>query len=291
MRNETRLSLGIDGGASSTKWCLVDQDSLVVKQGTLPPIDGHLYRAESLMRFGNFLSSVSRDLGSLTPEAVVIGITGFGAPEKIDSEISRIFPTARIQMSSDIALAYSSEFTPGEGLYLYAGTGSVATHISTDNKEVSVGGWGYLLGDEGAGFWIGREAIRHSLIQLESSEQLDLLSIRIAEYLGGATWSAIRSYAYGQDRSAIASLVPIVEDCAIEHEATAIAIFDAAAAHLSELVLRLRRILNDQQLPVTFGGGISKTLVSDLLEKKLGIPLRIGYENHSFTAAKLGLSL
>ena len=291
MTNRTKLSLGIDGGASSAKWCLVDQDLNIVKQGALPPIDGHLYRSESLARFRDFLSSLKVELGSLTPDAVVIGTTGFGAPEQIKLEISAIFPTAQIQMSSDIALAYRSEFNLGEGIYLYAGTGSVAIHITSDNKEVSVGGWGYLLGDEGAGFWIGREAVRHLLFQMESKEKLDLLSMQIAEHLGGANWAAIRSYVYGQDRSAIAALAPIVASCASEGETKALSIMDAAASHLAELVVRLKKLLNNHQLPVSFGGGISETLMSDLLEKKLEISLQISRKNHSFTAAKLGLSI
>ncbi len=289
MTNRAKLSLGIDGGASSAKWCLIDQDLNIVKQGALPPIDGHLYRSESLARFRDFLSALKGELGSLTPDAVVIGTTGFGAPEQISSEISAIFPTAQIQMSSDIALAYRSEFDLGEGIYLYAGTGSVAIHITTDNKEVSVGGWGYLLGDEGAGFWIGREAVRHLLLQMESKEKLDLLSIRIAEHLGGANWGAIRSYVYGQDRSAIAALAPIVASCAAEGETKALSIMDAAASHLVELVVRIKKSLNNHQLPVSFGGGISETLLSDLLEQKLGIPLQVSHKNHAFIAAKLGL--
>lgn len=285
------LSLGIDGGASSAKWCLVDQDLKVVKQGALPPIDGHLYRSESLAKFKDFLSSLKVELESLSPDAVVIGITGFGAPEQINSEIATIFPKAQIQMSSDIALAYRSEFDLGEGIYLYAGTGSVAIHIAADNKEFSVGGWGYLLGDEGAGFWIGREAVRHLLFQMESKEKLDLLSMRIAEQLGEASWAAIRNYVYGQDRSAIAALAPIVASCASEGETTALSIFDAAASHLAELVVRLKKLLNNYQLPVTFGGGISETLLSDLMEQKLGITVQISHKNHALTAAKLGLSI
>ena len=291
MTNLVKLSLGIDGGASSAKWCLIDQDLNIVKQGALPPIDGHLYRSESLARFRDFLSSLKGELESFIPDAVVIGTTGFGAPEQIKSEISKIFPTSQIQMSSDIALAYRSEFNLGEGIYLYAGTGSVAIHITSENKEVSVGGWGYLLGDEGAGFWIGREAVRHLLFQMESKEKFDLLSMRIAEHFGGANWTAIRSHVYGQDRSAIAALAPIVASCASEGETKALSIMDAAASHLAELVVRLKKLLNNHQLPVSFGGGISETPLSDLLEQKLGIPLQVSPKNHAFTAAKLGLRI
>jgi glucosamine kinase len=286
-----KLSLGIDGGASSAKWCLIDQDSNVIKEGFLPPIDGHLYRADSLERFRNFLTSVKAQLEPFTPSSIFIGITGFGAPDQIKAEILSTFPTTQIQMISDIALAYLSEFNPGEGIYLYAGTGSVAIHLTKDNQEISAGGWGYLLGDEGAGYWIGREAVRHLLLQIESGQPLDLLSQRVAERIGGANWKSIRSYVYGQDRSSIASLAPLVSSCASEGETTALSIFEASASHLADLVFRIRRILKDQQIPVTFGGGIAETLMSNLLEKKLETAFQISHGNHAFAAAKLGLLL
>jgi N-acetylglucosamine kinase-like BadF-type ATPase len=284
-----KLSLGIDGGASSAKWCLINQDSRVIKEGSLPPIDGHLYRADSLERFRNFLTAVQAQLDSNTPNSVVIGITGFGAPDQIKAEILKAFPTVDIKMSSDIALAYLSEFNPGEGIYLYAGTGSVAIHLTKDNKEISVGGWGYLLGDEGAGYWIGREALRHLLLQIESSQQLDLLSKRVSEHLGGTNWAAVRSYVYGQDRSAIAALSPIVSQCALNSDSIALSIIDAAANHLHELILRLRNLIKDQTIPIAFGGGLSESLLSDVLEKKLGEIIEISRKNHAFAAAKLGL--
>ena len=34
--------------------------------------------------------------------------------------------------------------------------------------EARAGGWGYLLGDEGSGYWLGREAVRHSLRRMDS---------------------------------------------------------------------------------------------------------------------------
>ncbi|WP_243635531.1 N-acetylglucosamine kinase [Kocuria tytonicola] len=49
------------------------------------------------------------------------------------------------------------------GIALIAGTGSVAWGVDASGREVRAGGWGYLLGDEGSGYWIGREAVRRVL--------------------------------------------------------------------------------------------------------------------------------
>lgn len=284
-----QLSLGIDGGASSAKWSLLNQDFEIVKQGVLSAIDGHLYRDQSRQRFQSFLNSVKKELGELSPNLVTLGITGLGAPEQLLMEINNVFPEAKVDLFSDIALAYRSAFLPGEGIYLYAGTGSVAIHVTKEQQEITVGGWGYLLGDEGAGYWIGRQALRHLLFQIEADEKLDELSTQISKTIGGANWSAVRSFVYGKDRAEIAALAPLVTSAADSNVDSANEILESAAHHLFEVVQRLRTRLNSYELPIAFGGGISETGVSDLLEKKLGAKLQLDRSNHSVTAAKLGL--
>ena len=155
------LSLGIDGGASSAKWVVIDQSQTVIARGMSAAIDGHLYRPESLNRFNDCLSEIKQSIGDSKIGAVTIGITGYGSAQAIHNRISHFYPGANIASSTDIALAYRGEFDLGEGIFLYAGTGSIAIHITRDEKEITSGGWGYLLGDEGGGFWIGREALRH----------------------------------------------------------------------------------------------------------------------------------
>lgn len=287
------LSLGIDGGASSAKWSLIDDAQQIIKSGVSHPVDGHLYRTESLAKFTKFCAEIKNQLAGLQPDVITIGITGFGAPDLIKAELLKVFANAQISMSTDIALAYHSEFSPGEGIYLYAGTGSIAVHISKDSQEITAGGWGYLLGDEGAGYWIGREALRHLMLQIESHQSLDELSIAVSEVVGGANWSQVREYVYSKDRSAIAALSPTVVHSANSGTESAKGILASAAGHLFDLVTRLRKTIGNPNLPLAFGGGISEKEVgvSDLLETKLGGAIKISKSDHSLTAAKLGLTI
>ena len=285
------LSLGIDGGASSAKWCLVDESGEVVKRGVLPPVDGHLYRSDSLEKFRGFVDALKKELGELIPNAISLGITGFGAPKLIEEELKAVFPGAKVNLSSDIALAYYSKFAPGQGIYLYAGTGSIAIHITKDGEEITFGGWGYLLGDEGAGYWIGREAVRHLLLQIEESQELDGLSQSVKEAIGGADWSSIREFVYGKDRSAIAALTPLVSNAAKAGVVSANTILESAAQHLVALVKRAQKALKKEGIPLAFGGGISESSVgvSELVESYLGEVVQIGNEDHALTAAKFGV--
>lgn len=286
------LSLGIDGGSSSAKWTLIDQTGAIKSKGSSNPIDGHLYRIESQEKMEKFLIELRKALGTLNPDQITIGITGLGSVEKIEEYFLKAFPSSKLSIGTDVALAYRSEFKDGEGIYLYAGTGSIAVHITKTGEEISIGGWGYLLGDEGAGYWIGRSALRHLITQIEELSSLDELSNALSQAVGGKDWPSIRQFVYSKDRSAIAGLTPIVANSASNGSKSAAAILDNAANHLAELVLRMERRLKIVNMPIAFGGGIASPAlgIGQGIKSKLGRDIQINSHDHSLTAAKLGLN-
>lgn len=83
-------------------------------------------------------------------------------------------PAREIRICSDIEAAFAAApGAPPDGLALVAGTGAVAMRITARHCEKTVGGDGWLLGDDGGGFWIGREAVR--------------IALRMADRRGGET--------------------------------------------------------------------------------------------------------
>nr|WP_322787066.1 BadF/BadG/BcrA/BcrD ATPase family protein [Pseudarthrobacter chlorophenolicus] len=70
------------------------------------------------------------------------------------------------------------------GVAVIAGTGSAAWGRNFDGAEARAGGWGYLLGDEGSGYWLGREAVRHSLRRMDQGLAVDPLTSALLESCG-----------------------------------------------------------------------------------------------------------
>ncbi|WP_416968844.1 BadF/BadG/BcrA/BcrD ATPase family protein [Streptomyces sp. 4F14] len=73
-------------------------------------------------------------------------------------------PVPPISIHSDIEAAFAgAPGHPADGLALIAGTGSVAARVRDRVLVATSGGDGWLLGDDGSGFWIGRRAVRAAL--------------------------------------------------------------------------------------------------------------------------------
>jgi N-acetylglucosamine kinase-like BadF-type ATPase len=280
--------LGIDAGASATQWALINENGLVAS-GVQEAMDGHLYRQASVDRMKKVLSEIAQEISGIKVSSAYMGITGVMHDGSIENEIDGVF-NCRSTVVSDIELAYRANFSAGEGILLYAGTGSVSYAIDQSGQVHKIGGWGYLLGDEGAGYWIGKEAIRLALFQLESKKTIleGSLSHQVLNAMQANDWETVKTFVYAKDRSEIAALSRIVDSAATSGDADAVSILNKAASHLAELVDRIDKNLERKSLPVKFTGGISgsKSLYSEL-EKFLRMRVSISKVDIAFRAAEL----
>jgi N-acetylglucosamine kinase-like BadF-type ATPase len=280
--------LGIDAGASATKWALINENGLILS-GQQEAMDGHLYRESSLARMQKVLSEIKAQIKELRVESVYMGITGVTHDGSIQNQIKLVFDCDS-QIVSDIELAYRANFSEGNGILLYAGTGSVSFAIDEEGQTHQIGGWGYLLGDEGAGYWIGRESIRHALSVIESNagRTPDSLATLVLKAMNASDWNSVKSFVYSQERAKIAALSAIVNMAAEKNDADAILILTKAAGHLAELVNRMDKQLVRKALPVTFTGGISNSqILYRELERYLRMRVTISSVDIALRAAEL----
>jgi N-acetylglucosamine kinase-like BadF-type ATPase len=217
---------------------------------------------------------------SHTIDHVIIGITGIAETSteraETNSIISEIFTGSTIDLMSDIHLAYRVHFPHEAGILLYAGTGAVAcTEVNGELRRV--GGWGYLLGDEGAGYWIGRAALRALMIFIDKDQipPSGSLEAAIAEAIDGCSWADVKNFVYGNNRSEIAALARIVFLHAGQSSAEEILV--EAADHLIALTRRVDEITGDPSRSIIFAGGTSRGagLLNDRLTQRLATRLTI----------------
>jgi N-acetylglucosamine kinase-like BadF-type ATPase len=131
--------------------------------------------------------------------------------------------------------------------------------VNAAGEQVLVGGWGYLLGDEGSGAWIGREAVRLIIRANDQGTPLSALAAAVMSDLGLARPREVVPWLYGRTPPPIkelAALVPRVLDAADSDDPDATRILDAAAAALEELARLLQRRLQLDNAAIALAGGL-----------------------------------
>lgn len=294
------IALGIDAGGSSTRWLLRDE-KVVLAQGKTVSITGHLSTpAEREDISKRFLTMLLAVLAVAKPNSVLAGVTGLSAHPEGKAFFQRTLertlelPPNRVTVYDDITLAYLSAFAPGEGVVVYAGTGSIAYHLKQDGSSLRAGGFGYLLDDAGGGFWIGREGLKQVLRWTDETgvPSKQPLAVAIYESLGVQTWTDISPLVYQGGRSKLASLAPAVAKAAAQKDEAAINILKNAGNELAQLAKVLLSRLKEP-LPVAFVGGI--TSLSPVLSQafKGALPIEIEFQivkkEPVDTAARLAL--
>jgi glucosamine kinase len=250
----TPLILGLDIGGSKTRALLYE--------------NGHL-RADVLAGSANPSSvgveEASRQLdiifGQLGRGRIAAVCAGAAGVDDADGEqrfrglLAERAPTARISVVHDAALILAAA-DAATGIAVISGTGSVAWGRNADGRVARAGGWGYLLGDEGSGYWVTRTAVQHALARADRGLVPDPLSLQLLVDCGLQHVEQLVDHFYSQpERRYWASRARIVFDLAAQHDAASAAIAAATAGSLTTLAVRVRDALGPCG-PVVLAGGL-----------------------------------
>lgn len=214
------------------------------------------------------LAAVLRDLNNRLPsgshpQSVVLGLAGVGRKPEREAALEAarsVFVGSDIAVITDAELAYRGVFADGKhGILLITGTGTIALYRAPISHEFTrAGGWGSQLGDEGGGAWLGREALRHCLLEWERDE-LSPLHAAVLEALDIELASQILTKVYTENLgpSGWAKLAPLVFRYSRE-DIGALKIINHAAIELVALAGRLQETLlpEAQNVPLVVTGGL-----------------------------------
>jgi N-acetylglucosamine kinase-like BadF-type ATPase len=89
--------------------------------------------------------------------------------------------TVEPRFIGDLEVAFASGTAEPDGTVLIAGTGSNTGLVRGHQLVRTAGGHGWLLGDDGSGFWLGREAMRSVLRAIDLGEPLGVLGEAVVE--------------------------------------------------------------------------------------------------------------
>lgn len=161
-----RHVLGIDAGGTKTRALLATEAGEVVASAAA---GGANLRTDGELRVEKVLHAVIEEVcaaAGARPEAVALGIAGAGRPDDaavLREVLRRIGFRERVIVTNDAHVAFVAGSPRRIGLALVCGTGSIAWGQNAAGEVARAGGWGWRVGDEGSGFWIGERGIRHVL--------------------------------------------------------------------------------------------------------------------------------
>jgi N-acetylglucosamine kinase-like BadF-type ATPase len=154
--------LGIDGGGSKTTFLLEDSKGQELARAETGP-SNWLSTGSDQVR-----ESLAAGIAKLPspPDVVCGGFAGAGRPAGVAFYrgcLESLLPQTRVLIESDAFISYIGAIGIQPGVLLIAGTGAIAIARKNDGTMIRVGGWGPVFGDEGGGYWIGREAVSTAL--------------------------------------------------------------------------------------------------------------------------------
>jgi N-acetylglucosamine kinase-like BadF-type ATPase len=199
----------------------------------------------------------------VTLDAICLGIAGVDRPgdaQAVKDIMRRIAHKTPTVVVNDALVALVAGAGEQAGVVIVAGTGSIAYGRDAAGRAARAGGWGYLLGDEGGGFWIGRAALSAVVRQFDQRGPLTILTDFVLEQMQLSTPAEVIHAIYdrGLQRHAIAGLAGVVQRATEAGDAVAGEILDRAASELAaaaaSVVTRLG--MRGDVFPTILAGGI-----------------------------------
>lgn len=288
----TTLVIGVDGGGTKTlAWLATREAGAAIQplgRGLAGPGNPRAAGFEvAQVNIAAAIAAAFADAGLPveTVAAACLGLSGAGRSEEQErirhwAEGEGI--AARVRVTHDAETILATADADVVGIALIAGTGSLAWGRNAAGAVGRTGGWGYLLGDEGGGYWIALAGLRAAVRAADGRGQPTHLLPRLMTALGAAQPMDLigKVYAPETTRERLAELAPIICDCAAT-DGVAAEIVAQAAEELARMTGTLARTLQlgaGQYALALVGGvisgpGVIRTLLLERLHE-LGLPPR-----------------
>ena len=277
--------VGIDGGGSKLRVAVVDAQLAPIATQSAGAANPSIIGREPAQAHIRALVRVALQQAGIRHEQITaagIGIAGASHLHSRDWLLATLAPVlagAQLVPSSDLEIALVGALGRRHGILLLAGTGSAVYGSAPSGKQLQVGGWGYLLGDAGSGYWLGVQLLRGIITAHDEGGDMTELGAAGLAGLGLANARDLVGWLYhakAAPPARIAELARLVLSKAQAGNDEARALVEAAAAQLVSQVELLRKRLAYPGAPIAFAGGLleSDNALSAAITRRLKLPRR-----------------
>jgi glucosamine kinase len=256
---DIRYIIGVDGGGTGTRARLATLDGVVLGTGEAGPsalgqgIDqawSHVLQAAAqAFQHAGLVPAAPGEC------AMGLGLSGVHVPSRREAFLRAAPRFAQLALDDDGATTLFGAHRGQPGAVVAAGTGSIGEALRRDGRRVTVSGWGFGIGDEGSGAWLGQRAVQRAHHALDGRAPAGALA-RAVWSQAGATRDAMLAWGEQAGQAAYAQLAPLVFECEAADPAAAALIAEAVAA-LSQVAQALDP---EAALPMVVTGSVGQRL-------------------------------
>ncbi len=235
--------LGIDSGGTEMRGGLLRGDGVLLARQTVPSANYNKLRGE-IAKSVVALAQLLCEQAKLSREDIALAgfcATGVGRPadrQLVTEVLQQARLAKQVVVESDALAALTGAFAGGPGIIVSAGTGAIAHARTHEGKIVRVGGWGYLLGDEGSGYHLAKQALNAALKDWDGRGEPTQLRTMFEKHFGVTSIELIITHVYDPtfDRGRVAELAPLVFAAAEEGDLIAKLLVAQTGSALGKLV-------------------------------------------------------
>ncbi|HEY5178650.1 MAG TPA: BadF/BadG/BcrA/BcrD ATPase family protein, partial [Dermatophilaceae bacterium] len=205
-------------------------------------------------------------------EHVLVGTTGLGVEDTAAALLDELrdHGTQSVHLAHDSVTSYLGALGDRTGCVVAAGTG-VVTLAAGVTTAARVDGWGWILGDAGSGFWIGRRAIDMALRAYDGRGPATALLDLVRADFGDPSLAYLTLQADPHRVARTAAYAKQVDALAETDEVAAQVLRDAASELVMSVTTALRRVDGSVDDPVCVLGNVFRSAtLSDAFTARMG---------------------
>lgn len=296
-----RVYIGMDGGGTKTRAVALSSDGqLLVDHAT----DGCNVNHYGWEHAQGVLQNLFTEVRSRLPEravvaAVYLGMAGVDREEdrqRMQAFVQEQWSLIPVDVQHDAMPALVGGSGQEAGIVLIGGTGSVAFGMNDSGEQCRVGGWGYMIGDEGSGYDIGRKALRAVMQGFDGRLPQTVLTKIVLERYGLQEPTELIPLVYSDSftRDSVAGVTRSVFQAAESGDPVSLRLLQEAGDDLSELVnVLLHRLqFSQDSIPVVVTGGLfhKGSPLMQRVQERLGTKVRVMFAERPPVAGAVRLA-
>ena len=250
--------IGIDGGGTGTRAAIADLSGRELIRGSAGPSglrNGARPAWQAVLEAIHAgFALLQRPCPAWSTMALGLGLAGVHNAQWAQQFLDHNPGFANLALETDARTTLLGAHQGQPGCIIALGTGSVGESLSANGQRREIGGWGFPLGDEAGGAWLGQRAVLYLQQVVDGRAVAGALSNALGRQCGSqretlALWLAQAS------QGAYAKLAPLVVGCAADDCADPVArsIMREAAYEIEKIAHALDP---EQSLPLALCGGL-----------------------------------